>query len=232
MQIVDFPLNRQGTIDFFNTYALDYIDEAIAGSGAAETVLKKDDISFSISENYNTHQSNDLYLGGDQVYGGWTETASTYTNRLQQAYICDNAIVIFPGTHVSGEKLYNTPIVLCKTDKGNTAIIRPIRGANSQYSSHSSYDVYPSAGDMIIRVKAYTFYENELRTWTNYECFTNVTNEPLFTKSIYCGRAGTAKDVYLATVRPLAAQRDPFRLELAGERYASFGYNSILVKTA
>lgn len=194
---------------------LNYFDEITAesASNGRKTTLTKGSLSVYIT---------DVTTGYNTVDG----TALTYMRTLSKGYATDSAIVIF-GTDTSNLTAYAWPIIIFKTVSGDPVVFHCIADSTARHINAPGFD--PNS-DYVARLRCITLTSSSKITNTSNFCQYNNSNNYLTTASLP-SVPSSSKDVYFCTTRPFASILNPFMLSINGESYASFAYNSILVKT-
>ena len=210
----DFLVNHGG---------LDYFDEiAVNGVGGRrrKTTLKKNGAEIIIEEDYN---SSDLTVNNKEfpMYNSYA------VYELKYGYATDSAIVLVPHNSLR-DVSYPLPIVICKTQKGYTCVFHPLYVSKDSvsekgYSESSNYTI----------TRCYIIDdEGTLTVWDTYHYQNNRNSQNILTTAPIPGRVDVAKDVYYTIHRPFSSIAQPFMLDIGGVSYASFAYNTILIKTS
>lgn len=217
--------NVNGLKDFLvNHGGLDYFDEIKTnwtGGNRRVTTLMKNGAKIIIGEYSNSKYALTINDRSFPPYDGKT------VGRIGYGYTTDTAIVLMP-FNASGDIAHSFPIVICKTQKGYTCVFHPMHNGNSswpEYQGYSQSNNYSMTCCYII--------DNEgiLTDWNTYLYQNNGNIWNVLTTAPIPGRVDVAKNVYYATNRPFYQTAQPFMLDIDGESYASFAYNTILVKT-
>lgn len=237
MQIFTIPYTASGLGNFLQEYATDYFDSFDVPEAHYDyldtTKLIKNGYEFNITQ-YHRDGSypNDHQL---KINDTTIATSSNYSASISYAYVCDNAIILIPFCSNSNglANMYNSPICICKTNNGDTMITYPYK---SPFSYGDSIDVTRDAFNAVnyarLRMKNMVITsDGTLKSWNQQVIQANNNANVIATTAITGSTVGQAKDVWFVSDRPFYDHLNPFMLTLNGESYASFGYNSILVKT-
>lgn len=209
----DFLVNHGG-LDYFDEITAEWVD-----GKSRVTILMKNRAAITIKE-YTESTSltvNNRYFPS---YDGWN------VYNIGYGYMTDTAIVLAPLSS-RGYIAYPFPIVICKTQKGYTCVFHPTYNSSSSsesagYSQSNSYSM----------TRCYIIdNEGTLTNWDTYLYQNNGNIYNVLTTAHIPGRVDVVKDVYYATNRPFYQMAQPFMLDIGGESYASFAYNTILIKT-
>ena len=195
---------------------LDYFDEITAESVqyGRKTILKKGSLSMYIT---------DVGSGNNTVDG----TALTSMRTLAKGYATDSAIVIFGTNTSTGNIAYAWPIIIFKTVGGDPAVFHCIPNSTSY---HVNAPGFSTDSSYMALLRCITLTESAKITNTSDFCQYNNSSNYLTTASLP-SVPDSSKDVYFCTTRPFSSVLNPFMLSINGVSYASFAYNSILVKT-
>lgn len=209
----DFLVNHGG---------LDYFDEIAAtgvSRGRRTTTLTKNGATITIEENYN----NEITVNGNEF-----PMCDSYAVReLKYGYATDSAIVLVP-QNTRSVVSYPLPIVICKTQKGYTCVFHPLY----VYGDSASEKGYSESSDYTITRCYIIDDEGALTAWDTYHYQKNRNSQNILTTAPIPGRVDVAKDVYYTINRPFYQTRQPFMLDISDVSYASFAYNTILIKTS
>lgn len=231
MQRYDVPepseANVNGLKDFLvNHGGLNYFDEITAewvDNLNRVTTLTKNGAVITIKEGvYNNTQSSSVTVNGSYfpASNGYTTVAIRY------GYTTDAAIVLIPQNR-NRNNAYNFPIVICKTQKGYTCAFHPVNYTNDSTTQNGYYESSTYAVTRCYIIDD----EGTLTSWDTYHYQNNRNDLNVLTTAPIPGRVDVAKDVYYAINRPFYQTAQPFSLDIDGESYESFAYNTILIKT-
>lgn len=195
---------------------LNYFDEITAESiqYGRKTILTKGSLSVYIT---------DVGSGNNTVNG----TNLTGMRTLVKGYATDSAIVIFGTNSLTSETAYAWPIIIFKTVSGDPVVFHCVAYNASYRVNEPGFD---SNSSYMARLRCITLTGSSKITNTSDFCQYNNSSNYLTTASLP-SVPDSSKDVYFCTTRPFASILKPFMLSINGESYASFAYNSILVKT-
>ena len=228
MQRYDIPepseANVNGLRDFLVAHGgLDYFDEITAewvDNAKRVTTLTKNGAAITIRESTNGGGYNLSVNGND-----FPSYNSYGVYRLGYGYTTDAAIVLVPW-NTSSAVVYPFPIVICKTQKGHACVFHPL------YNSNESYTPYGYGQSQTYTLtRCYIIDEGTLTSWDTYHYQDNRNAQNVLTTAPLPGKVDVAKDVYYTINRPFYQTAQPFSLDIDGESYASFAYNTILIKT-
>lgn len=210
----DFLVNHGG---------LDYFDEIEAtgvGGRRRKTTLKKNGAEITIEEDHN---SNDLIVNDKE----FPMCDSYAVCDIKYGYATDSAIVLVP-QNTRNVVSYPLPIVICKTQKGYTCVFHPLYVSGDSASEKG----YSESSDYTITRCYIIDDEGALTAWDTYHYQKNRNSQNILTTAPIPGRVDVAKDVYYTINRPFYQTRQPFMLDISDVSYASFAYNTILIKTS
>lgn len=211
--------NVNGLKDFLvNHGGLDYFDEITAAysTNYRTTTLTKNGTAIPIRESSSSYS---LSVN----WQAFPKYNNENVNRLRYGYTTDSAIVLVPqdnsaGAGRSGNVVHPYPIVICKTQNGYTCVFFPLDGyTGSGYATTRCY---------IIDDNGVLTSWNTIHSQNNYNAVNVLTTAPI------PGMADVAKDVYYTIHRPFSDIEQPFMLDIGDVSYASFAYNTILIKTS
>ena len=196
---------------------LDYFDEITAESvsDGRKTTFTKGSLSMYITEVSSGNASVDGTTIGDMKC-------------LLKGYATDSAIVLFGAVNASASGLrYNWPIVIFKTVNGDPALFHCLQISGTVYTNTPGFT---SGTGAMGRFRCITLTENtKIANTSDFAQYNNSDN--YLTTASLPSVPDSSKDVYFCTTRPYASVLNPFMLSINGVSYASFAYNSILVKT-
>lgn len=216
--------NTAGALnDFLQEHAMGYFDEVDytyeSTISESTTTCTKNGYEFIIKQSHRKTSTDRI------VIDGYTLTATQGSCRICEAYVCDNAIVLLAVAYNDTPIIYDTVIVICKTDDGNTVVTMSNKGTGS-------YDRFSSSNNVISCTKNHVITsDGECKVWNQNFVQNNNNANILSTMHIVASDCGVVKDVYICQERPFYDHLVPFMLEINGESYASFAYNTILIKT-
>lgn len=202
---------------------LSYFDSITSSTGeenAFLTTLTKGSSSIVITEtnkNVYTPLEIDNYVFAAS-FGAYTP------RRIKKVFITDNAIVLIPHTGFrAGEAApytitYADPIVICKSVSGETVVSFNLNPFTNETNTSKTITVISIDANGTKNTRETPFLQNN--TSDAYLCATPI---PTFDD--------ITKNVYLDLHRPFYAMAEPFMLTVGDASHASFGYNTILVKT-
>ena len=227
MQRYDIPepseANVNGLKDFLvNHGGLSYFDEITAewvDNAKRVTTLTKNGAAITISEATNNYPIS--------VNGNNFPNYNSYgVYRLRYGYMTDAAIVLVP-CNTNDDIVYPFPIVICKTQKGYACVFHPLYNPNDSYTSkgYGQSQTYTITRCYIIDD------DGNLTSLDTYHYQDNCNARNVLTTAPLPGAVDVAKDVYYVVNRPFYQTAQPFSLDIDGESYASFAYNTILIKT-
>lgn len=201
-------LRAHGGLDYF-----DSITSSDESSGYL-TTLTKNGTSIVITEVMQNNQYNNMKID-DYQFPYNTSTPIYPPQRVKKVVVTDNAIVLIPTTYYAMD--YPAPIVICKTANGSVAVVFNIYAYTSGPDTRSTFALSIDANGFK------GFRETSFRlnnTSDSYLCATPIPTHDSVTKN-----------VYFNLHRPFYAMAEPFMLSVGDASHASFGYNTILVKT-
>lgn len=216
--------NVNGLKDFLVSHGgLDYFDEITAewvDGNSRVTTLTKNGAAITIKE-YIDSTSLTVNNRSFSSYDNWSVCKIGY------GYTTDTAIVLAP-LNSNGYIAYSLPIVICKTQKGYTCVFHPTSSGSTsspEYTGYNQMNTYSMTRCYIID------NEDILTNWDTYLYQNNGNVNNVLTTAPIPGRVDVAKNVYYATNRPFYKTGQPFMVDIDGVSYASFAYNTILIKT-
>lgn len=202
---------------------MSYFDSITSSTGeenAFLTTLTKGSSSIVITET-NINVYTPLKIDNYELaasYGAYTP------RRITKVFVTDNAIVLIPHTGLqpgaSGVPYtitYDDPIVICKTANGSVAVFFNIYPYTSEPNARSTYALSIDANGFK------GFRETSFRLNNTSDSYLCATPIPTYDS--------VTKNVYLNLHRPFYGMAEPFMLTVGDASHASFGYNTILVKT-
>ena len=216
MQSIDIS---DGTklLNAFPTYASEYFD-------SFDTIEEGNDKSVSCIVNQNTVLTLGFYYPGYlesrfNIYG----TGILYQGRANFATmrVFENGILLTPTT---GESY---PILICKRNNGDTAIILLLR----YFSDNTPY--VDSVGIAVKKLFIATINRdngNVTKDFDSVEFSSNVTANVLGYTPFSKYDGITLKDVYIVTDSDFRSRTEPFRYSLNGQTYTGIAGNYFAVK--
>lgn len=201
-------LRAHGGLDYF-----DSITSSDEGS-AYLTTLTKNGTSIVITEVMQNNQYNDMKI--DNYEFAYRTSPTVYPpQRVKKVVVTDNAIVLIPTTYYAMD--YPVPIVICKTANGSVAVVFNLYWYTSEPDARSTFALSIDANGFK------GFRETSFRLNNTSDSYLCATPIPTYDD--------VTKDVYFNLQRPFYAMAEPFMVTVNDILHASFGYNTILVKT-
>lgn len=210
---------------------LDYFDEITAaqvtinGDNYYRTSLTKNGATITIDV-YSGERDSSRNLKVDGANLG-AYSAAYSISQIHQLAICDSALVI--NTVMANGGLYICPIIIYKTQKGYTAMCHGFyKGDESTgyLSGYNSNNYRPNT------TRVYIIDDEGTKTTMDTTNIQNNRSDSILTTSPIPGKVDVAKDVYYVVNRPFYQIDSPFMLDISDVSYASFAYNTILIKTS
>lgn len=201
-------LRANGGLGYF-----DSITSSDEGS-AYLTTLTKNGTSIVITEVMGDNTWNNMKID-DYVFHYNTSTATYPPQRVKKVIVTDNAIVLIPTTYFAMD--YPVPIVICKTANGSVAVVFNTYWFTSA-SGQTTITALSIDANGFKGVRETPFWQNNASD--SYLCATPIPTYDDVTKN-----------VYFNLHRPFYAMAEPFMLNIGDASHASFGYNTVIVKT-
>lgn len=195
---------------------LNYFDSITSSDEGTEyhTTLTKNGTSIVIKEVMQNDQYNNMKID-DYSFRNNTATPIYAPQRVKKVFVTDNAIVLIPSTYYAMD--YPVPIVICKTSSGGVAVIFNIYWFIST-STQTTITALSIDADGVKGARETPFLPNN--TSDSYLCAAPIPTYESVTKN-----------VYMNLFRPFYAVVEPFMLTVGDVSHASFGYNTVIVKT-
>ena len=195
---------------------LNYFDSITSSDEGSEyhTTLTKNGTSIVIKEVMQSSNYNNMKID-DYAFSYRTQPITYPPQRVKKVIVTDNAIVLIPTTISAVD--YPVPIVICKTANGSAAVVFNA----SWFTSASERNT----------VTALTIDANGFKGARETPFLQNNTSDSYLCATPIPTYDDVTKDVYLNLHRPFYAMAEPFMLTVGDTSHASFGYNTILVKT-
>ena len=194
---------------------LDYFDSITSSDEGSVylTTLTKNGTPIVIKEVMQDNQWHNIKIDNYE----FNDTGSPLypAQRVKKVVVTDNAIVLIPTTYYSMD--YPVPIVICKTANGSAAVVFNTNWFTSA-SEQTTVTALTIDANGFKGARGTTFWQNN--TSDSYMCATPIPTYDDVTK-----------DVYFNLQRPFYAMAEPFMVTVNDMLHASFGYNTILVKT-
>lgn len=195
---------------------LDYFDSITSSDEGSVylTTLTKNGTSIVITEVMQNNTWNNMKID-DYVFHYNTSTPIYPAQRVKKVVVTDNAIVLIPTTYYAMD--YPVPIVICKTANGSVAVF---------FNSYPYTTVPDARSTLALSIDANGFKgfrETSFRLNNTSDSYLCATPIPTYDD--------VTKDVYFNLQRPFYAMAEPFMVTVNDMLHASFGYNTILVKT-
>ena len=201
-------LRAHGGLDYFDT-----ITSSDESSGYL-TTLTKNGTSIVITEVMQSTHSNNMKID-DYGFHNNTSIPVYPPQRVKKVIVTDNAIVLMPTTMFAMD--YPVPIVICKTANGSVAVVFNLYWFTSA-SGQTTVTALTIDANGFKGVRETPLWQNN--TSDSYLCATPIPTYDSVTKNVYAN-----------LFRPFYAMAEPFMLSVNDASHASFGYNTILVKT-
>ena len=195
---------------------LNYFESITSSDEGSEyhTTLTKNGTSIVIREVMQDSHSNNMKID-DYAFRNNTSIPIYPPQRVKKVVVTDNAIVLIPTTYFAMD--YPVPIVICKTANGSVAVVFNI------YWFKSSSDA--------TTITALSIDANGFKGVRETPFLPNNTSDSYLYATPIPTHDSVTKNVYLNLHRPFYAMAEPFMLTVGDASHASFGYNTILVKT-
>lgn len=215
----NFLINHGG-LDYF-----DEITEEVNDSYSRNTYLTKSGTSIKITTK-NTTNGN---LAIDNYAFLDASEPAQRPSYIKYGYVTDNAIVLIPVNYgYTYTACWTTPIVISKTKNGRTGFffgwcLEPTSGyATAPFTSQAA---------KMTAYKCYTIDDSgNKETVMRYMAQTNNDDNRISTAQIPC-KTDILKDVFYVTDRAYYNVDTPFLLDIDGTTYATFAYNTVLIKS-
>lgn len=194
---------------------LDYFDSITSSDegNAYLTTLTKNGTSIVITEVMQDDKWHNMKIDN---YGFDDSGIPLYpAQRVKKVVVTDNAIVLIPETYYAMD--YSVPIVICKTANGSAAVFFNIKW-------------FTSASEKIT-ITALSIDANGFKGVRETPLWQNNTSDSYLCATPIPTYDDVTKDVYFNLQRPFYAMAEPFMVTVNDMLHASFGYNTILVKT-
>lgn len=196
---------------------LDYFDSITSSDESSEyhTTLTKNGTSIVIREVMQNAHSNNMKID-DYAFRNNTSIPIYPPQRVKKVVVTDNAIVLMPTTNFAMD--YPVPIVICKTANGSVAVV---------------FNIYwfTSASAQTTTITALSIDANGFKGARETPFLQNNTSDSYLCAAPIPTYDDVTKDVYMNLIRPFYAMAEPFMVTVNDMLHASFGYNTILVKT-
>lgn len=209
-------LKAHGGLSYF-----DSITSAVGENNAFITTLTKGSSSIVITE---TNETVFTPLKIDNYEFTATVSGNYKPRRIKKVFVTDNAIVLIPHSGFQeGEGsyaiTYADPIVICKCVSGGTVV---------------SFNLSPftNASGISRTITAISIDANGIKNVRETAVMQNNNSDSYLCSTPIPTYGDITKNVYLNMQRPFYAAEEPFMLSVNDASHASFGYNTILVKTA